>query len=387
MNRQLIVIFILFCIVSFPQYAQANAGTPLMWAAGFHLVIGNALIGIGEGILLTWLFSAPLFKSIPLMIIANYFSAWIGKLYICDTIVQKLPTDLNNGWKWFWIMVIATYCMTLILEWPFIALCLRGTQRWLRRSLLASLVLQSVSYALVFGWYWMASGTSLYTKMVVVAPTDMSLPESVFVFFISPTDGNVYKRQLIGRAEEKIFDLHSNDLDDRLYFRANRIDANRWDLLVHNENKGGHVDVLTNLLVKAAPEWPSSDIAYPRIEGTAFNFGKPQRLGVSMNNPWEFYVGYWPVEGLWASNKSTNESVHFSYETPFGAWAVRNAVHLPSDKVLFQLGTEQICVFDPVRRQVALLWHGRGPVPVILQSDIEKGDPTNGNQPIRSKTN
>ncbi len=54
-----------------------------------------------------------------------------------------------------------------------------------------------------------------------------------------------------------------------------------------------------------------------------------------------------------------------AYETPFGAWPVRNAVHLPSDKVLFQLGDDQICGFDPVNRRVALLWRGRGAVPVI----------------------
>ena len=63
--------------------------------------------------------------------------------------------------------------------------------------------------------------------------------------------------------------------------------------------------------------------------------------------------------------KETGNRVRFSYETPFGAWTVRNAVHLPTDKVLFQLGDDQICGFDPVERRVALLWHGRGPVPVI----------------------
>jgi hypothetical protein len=37
----------------------------------------------------------------------------------------------------------------------------------------------------------------------------------------------------------------------------------------------------------------------------------------------------------------------------------------PSDKVLFQFGDGQICGFDPVKRQVVLLWRGRGAVPVI----------------------
>ena len=77
----------------------------------------------------------------------------------------------------------------------------------------------------------------------------------------------------------------------------------------------------------------------------------------------------------------TSESVRFSYETPFGAWTVRNAVHLPYDKVLFQLGDDQICAFDPVRRRVGLLWRGRGPVPVIGKAQVEPDGVVNGAAP------
>jgi hypothetical protein len=90
-----------------------------------------------------------------------------------------------------------------------------------------------------------------------------------------------------------------------------------------------------------------------------------QALGSATNSQWEFWAGFWPMEGLGASQKATGKRLGFSYETPFGAWSVRNAVHLPNDKVLFQLGDDQICGFDPAQRRVALLWHGRGPVAVI----------------------
>ncbi len=115
-----------------------------------------------------------------------------------------------------------------LIEWPFMAFLLRKNPGWMKRSAGAALGVQSVSYLVVFGWYWLASGTSLYTTAQVVRPQDLSLPESVLS------------------------------------------------------------------------------------------------------------------------------------ETPFGAWAVRNVVHLPSDKVLFQLGEDQICGFDPLKRQVALLWRGMG---------------------------
>ena len=375
-KSRLLLFLVLFGIVAFPQHACANAGTPLIWAGMLHLVFGNALIGIGEGLLLAWLFSLPKVKCVIAMIVANYASAWLGGLFIRGAIVDALPMDLNNGWMWFWVMVVVTYCVTLLLEWLFIAQRFRGTQDWFRRSVRASLVVQSASYVLLFGWYWLASGTSLYTKMDVVAPADLALPESVHVYYISPADGDVYKRQLTGGSEQKIFELNSTDRYDRLFIRPNTTDSNRWDLVASLETEwyGAHsVDVLTNMMVEAAPELRSSRTGTPLNEGTTWlNFGRAQRLGSATNSHWKFWAGFWAVEGLEASNETTGESLWFSYETPFGMWYVRNVVHLPSDKVLFQLGWDQICAFDPVRRRVGLLWKGRGPVPVIEKANVEQ---------------
>jgi hypothetical protein len=131
-------------------------------------------------------------------------------------IIRHLRVDLNNGWPWFWVLVLATYLMTLILEWPFVALCLRGSAGWFRSSLKGNLAIQTLSYALLFGWYWMASGTSLYNKMQTVSPAELSLPESVLVHFISQQDGNVYARHLTGGENRRVFELRSTNENDRL---------------------------------------------------------------------------------------------------------------------------------------------------------------------------
>jgi hypothetical protein len=116
-----LLFLVLFGIVAFPQHAWANGGTPLMWTTSLHLFFGNALIGLGEGILLARLFSLPERKCIATMVVANYASAWLGVLFIQGTVVDALPMDLTNEWMWFWGMVAATNCMTLLLAWPFIA--------------------------------------------------------------------------------------------------------------------------------------------------------------------------------------------------------------------------------------------------------------------------
>jgi hypothetical protein len=60
---------------------------------------------------------------------------------------------------------------------------------------------------------------------------------------------------------------------------------------------------------------------------------------------------------------------------------IRNTVQLPSDKALFQLGEDQICVFDPTTRQVALLWRGRGPVAVMEKANAKPGLDAEATQP------
>lgn len=369
MKRRWLLPLITLSVVVFPVQAWANAGTPLMWAGFLHLFFGNGLVGLLEGSLLACLFGLARTKSVVVMILANYASAWAGLWFLRGSLFNALPIDLNNGWRWFWVMVPLTYLMTLVLEWPFVAWCLRGTTGWFRQSLRASLVVQTASYVLLFGWYWAASGTSLYTQMHIVSPAELSLPESVLVYFIDPAAGGVYRRPLVGGTAERVCDLPSTDVNDRLFVRPARADTNRWDLVArldkHYARDPQFLEVLTNLWVEAAPDWRSLHTGPPRYEGTSFNFGSVQRLGGTTNAAWEFYAGFWAGEGLTAFHNATTGRLGFSYETPFGAWAVRNAVHLPTDKVLFQLGSDQVCAFDPATLRVALLWHGRGPVPVI----------------------
>jgi hypothetical protein len=372
MKDRYVLALVVFALLVLPQHASANAGTPLMWAGMIHLAVGNALIGLVEGLLLAHFFGLTRRKAVGIMILANYVSAWIGGLLIRGAIVRALPIDLTNAWRWLWIMVVVMYGLTILLEWPFVAWCFRGAQDWLKRSVRASFVIQSVSCMVLFGWYWLASGTSLYTRMDVVPPEEFPLPRSAMVYFISSSDGNVYQRNLASSVDSestRICDLQSIDENDRLLVRPSSADTNRWDLVARLETdirrNPRFVEVLTNLQVEAAPDWRSTHTDPPDYEGTWFTFGQVQGFPSATNSQWTFWAGFWPVEGLRATHEATGERVRFSYETPFGAWTVRNAVKLPNDKVIFQLGRDQICIFDPVERRVALLWHGRGPVVLI----------------------
>jgi len=365
-SRRPLVVLVLVILLAFPAHAYANAGTPLMWATMLHLAFGNALIGVLEGWLLKRFFKVSTANAIVVMVIANYFSALVGAFLLRGTVLESIHPDLNNAWKWFWIMVVAAYALTIVLELPFIFFLLRRSDHALRRSLVASVVVQTISYVVVFGWYWRASGTSLYTQMHIVVPAEMSLPDKVVVYFISAQDGDVYSAPLNSGRMERVMKLGSTHKNDRLVLRPQPF--TRWDLVVRMESTNHwdpqFVPVITNLVAEIAPDWRSTN-GNQTLEGTWFNFGAVPPLGAATNSDWEFFAGFWSIEGLHGKNERRRTNIHFSYETPFGEWMIRNAVLLPTDKVLFQLGEDQICAFDPESKKVALLWRGRGPMPVV----------------------
>jgi len=343
----------------------ANAGTPLMWASMLHMLIGNAVLGAIEARILTQFFKAPAGKTMGLMIPANYVSAFLGSFLINTTLVQSVPLNLYNAWRFIWLMVAAMYYLTLAIEWPFIAFAFRGTSRALRKSIISSLTVQTATYVPLFLWYYLASGVSLYTTMNIVPLSDISLPQNVHLYYISPTDGSVKSRSLTNPPEQTLFDLKSRNKDDRLFVQKSPDNPTTWDLFARLEteqyDKPNLVLISKSFTTSAAPDFRST-IDKPSIGSTDMNFGPAASFASAHPGPWYFSSGYWPVEGLFASNSTTDARFAFSLETPFAAWRIRNATHLPSDHLIFQLGDNQICILDPATKRIALITQARGPI-------------------------
>jgi hypothetical protein len=79
---------------------------------------------------------------------------------------------------------------------------------------------------------------------------------------------------------------------------------------------------------------------------------------------------------LYGERTDTGEKLHLALDTPFLAWPIRNITQLPDEKVLFQLGENQICVFDLKTKQVALVAKGRGPA-LLLETGEPEQTPAN----------
>lgn len=364
-------------LLAIPAPVLANAGTPLMWAGMLHLAFGNAIIGCIEGAILARVFGLRSGRTIWAMVLANYFSAWVGGLFLGPMLLGWVPLDLYTAWRFLWIVVGVTYAMTLVLEWPFVARCVRGSGDWFRRSVKGSFLVQTATYVPLFGWYWLASGTTLYTQMHIVRPEEIAMPAGVVVYYISAANGSVKAQSLADGRERTVYDLKSRDSEDRLTVRRSAGDTKAWDLIARMEtgddNEPNLITIHAAFTQTAALDWRVEEIGLPHYCGNWDNKGPAAQLASASESAWKFYAGFWAVEGLSGTNAKTGEQFRLCLEMPFVQWwMVRNVTHLPGDHVLFQLGENQICVLDAASKRVAMVARGRGPVAVIE----EAGRPT-----------
>lgn len=383
MKRVSIVVLGLAVIATAPSVALANVVTPVIWASVFHLLVGNAFIGLLEGGLLAYCFQVRPVRGIALMILANYVSVWLGWLFLLSRIQDHFQPQLDNFWGLMWGMMGVAYLLTLSLEWPFVAWAVAGRPHWFARSCRASLLIQTTSYVLLCGWYGMVSVTSLYTEAFIVPLDEITIPEGILVYYIADDDGDVYVRDLKSGQTEKVFDLNSRDGHDRLshtFVRQVSYDSpsqaseqfpsarDRIQLVAILESKDRNGPTEINLGVALLAESLAicgTDASPPPDRRDLPGYTPTSRLGSGCDSPWNFETGYWPRGGLSGVNAKTGETIWLALETPFAGWSVRRATLLPADVVLFQLGERQICVLDVVTRRVALLTFGRSPLAVL----------------------
>jgi hypothetical protein len=353
---------VLIAIMLSPAVAFANMGTPLMIASWLHLFVGNAVIGLGEGLLLAFMFRKNAGLCIAVMIAANYFSAWVGaEVLEWLRMSTALDLDLYNAWLWLWIMVVISYVLTILLEWPFVALCLRKTEGWFRKSVRGSLIVQTVSYVAIFGWYWSASDKAIYTDLTIVQSSEMSLPEKTIVYYISASDNDVYAMNLGQGTTRKVGELKSIGTAKRLSAKESKETPGHWDLVASNE-----IDTRSEGVTKTVVADFSRAVARPRDPKYALDV---LRFAAEKPTDWEFNVESW--HGLYGTNSKDGRELSVSLETPFVTWYSHFATQLPGGQVIVQLGRNQICILDAAEGKIAIIAKGRSPV-VGIESNSAK---------------
>ena len=193
MSASAILGLVVAAILVFPTHALADGATALTmvgWSKVAHLFFGNALIGLAEGVLIALIFRCRLRRAVPIMILANYASAWLGFIILSafgeqpiarllgDEPLYALPTVVR------WV-VLAAFVETLLVEWPFCLWAVSPGKHKFARSIGACLVAQLASYAVLIPYYQHSSLTSLYTDLTVDRSTIGKAPGTAVVYFMS----------------------------------------------------------------------------------------------------------------------------------------------------------------------------------------------------------
>jgi hypothetical protein len=361
--------FLAVFLASSPAYA--DAGTPLVWAGMLHLVVGNIFIGFLEGRIIAAFLGVRKASAVSIMIAANFTSMLIGyfsfegfELTLAPKFLGEQP--LYNARPLLIMLVAASFVLTVLIEWPFCLAAVRKLDSRLKKSIFASVLVQTVSYALLVPFYFLASGTSLFTRMDIDRSVVAKSKDPVMIFFISPKDGDVYRIGLNGSGLEKVCVFGGKDKVARLFLRKAE-DSAMWDLWIRpDRSKSSDTMLVSGLTSGAAEPNPFRE----DNEYTWFNFGAAADMRAEDKRSWNVRTGFWAFEGLSARNEETRKGFTVALETPFLEWYARNATVLPSDKVVYQLG-DQIVLLDMNTRKIGLVTIGRGPV-VVLDKDIRE---------------
>jgi hypothetical protein len=158
-QRLLTAVSIFLLLTLTPKAVLANAGSPMMWVGMFHLVVGNALIGILESLLVK---KVQKLNIQPWKIVlGNYISMFFGLFYIAPFFA------VEAGNRDFWRATIAVeeyklggflvgmffaYLATLFLEYPFFKWAINPENK--SKALPATLLSNSVSYFIMTGIYF-----------------------------------------------------------------------------------------------------------------------------------------------------------------------------------------------------------------------------------------
>lgn len=331
-----------------------------MWASILHLIIGNAIIGLFEGLLLSWMYKVPRWQTVTVLVAANYASAWTGGVWIIGSVKGIPDITIENVRLWFWLLVVAAFAVTLIIEFPFIWYALRSKQRPVMTALKAVVVIHSISYIVIFGWYWNAGEGSLMTELAIVAPRDIVPATGYNLYYLTSDGSQVIESDLFGNAPRVIKVISAKNSDSRLYARKDA--QGKYDLYVHaaaREREKERNEIVKSDFSDQAPlDWRHSKENSDDAGGTWFNFGSVPSL--ARVTDWKYHTGFWPAEGISGENEKLKLHFRFSMETPYVAWIARNATHLEGDSVVLQIGDDQICILDPLKKRIALIARGHG---------------------------
>jgi hypothetical protein len=356
--------------------ARADIGTPLMWLGTAHLLVLNLFIGIFEAFVIARVFRLAKRPTIA-MIVANYLSAFAGFFIlraVWNPLLRAMPghAPLYKAGPLTIGLVLVSWQLSILTEWPFCAYVMRNEPSGRRRSLRASLVAQTASYAAIIPLYLLVSPVSLVLNPRLQHNLRFIKPPIATVLYINPADGGVWGIRTDGSGRHKILGAGIHDESARLC-AASGSTPGYFDLQFVSDDhaygeKAGRVLIKDTVGKVAEDEF---QLTSPHPRGTGWSFGHPLDFRPNARKRNEVEANFWPGQGLYIARSRDGGSAryHLAFETPFSGWECRNVTVLPNDQVVFQAGAEpdvaQILEADSHTGKFGFLTMGAGPLVVL----------------------
>lgn len=365
-----VVLIALTVLAIAPCWAMADVGMPLVWGNALDMFMVTVVLGLLEGGIIARYYSLGFGRCITAMVFANYISAWFV-LPVDNAMLTVCVADIRSATHNLVVLVLVTYLVTALVEWPFIALCCSKTTGWFRKSVKVSIVVQALSHLIIFGGFWFIRDGGL-DRCFSVTPSDkIRLPSDVEVFMIAAKDGNVYRRSSNGR-EDMVCKLAMTGAVDYLEWRPSKTSTNCYDLVGVSDTRPKNT-ALTEVLTAAVC-----------TTSTPGRLRQPRRLypqplsptGTESVNISMLYLGWGlrPIMRLTGGGKQPSYlSLAFGNHTV--RWPVSGILSLSSDLAIVELRTRKLCLLDTKTKRIALWNSGYGAVVVteeVLPSNEEE---------------
>jgi hypothetical protein len=361
--------------VLWPTAASANAGSPLIFAGLAHLLVLNLVIGLVEGWLLARWGAVPRARTNGVMILANYVSAWAGAfglpwlLLILGKVVIMGPPLYTAG-RLVVGMVVGSFIWTVLLELPFVLLCLRGSRRSLRERLAAGVWVQALGYAGLVPLYLAAGSMSAITGTTRVRDVREFVPSmDAWVYYVDSDAEAVWRVRPDGTGRERAAPASGplTSPSQGLWLRPS--DDGRCDLMCGTGDEAGVV--ISDLRGRAGDRGPNQGDRAPAVVWPIdFRAENDRALTVvAMPTSEGLFVQEWVAP----ERRFVRRIYTVAFSTAFWEWYARCPSILPGDLVVFELGG-QIVVLNAATRQIGVVAMGRSPA-VLLGPGTDRTQP------------
>jgi len=334
------------------NYMCANVITTTVAIGTFmHLAVLNFFIGIIEGLCLGIIFKLPKWKTMGWMVLANYFSSWLGMFLLKGVRTEDIaPYQVET----YIIEIVAVaYLLTLILEFPFVYLACKSKSPCWKYSIIGSLMVQTVSYVLLIGfWYYPISSIGILKDVQWVKKLDFVKNNNAVMYYIDATGKNVYRTKLNGGDQTLVFTSEKGGIDV-LGFEYDE-EKRTADLVAFSDK---HCLVIKSALNEAEYE----------TRKNRFRWG--DEAEDFRNEDERVWLVSRSEDSLWLVDSVHNNETRLRLDVPFLKWPFCWLSVLPGDEIVFQLGN-QICIYSRPENKLALLVKGTSPA-VFLEDPAE----------------